>query len=233
MVEEGAVVLEGGSISGVDCVRFHPDPEQRGRIRKQLGIGDHLFMVLFVGRLKRDKGVIELAKAFVRLRQKRADTAMVVVGPDEESLQQGMRDQLGECEEVVHFIPFTKYPERYMAAADLFVLPSYREGFGSVVIEAAACGIPSVASRIYGLTDAVEDGVSGLLVTVQDVDELAAAMLRLAEDDEMRNRLGAQALKRARTVFSQQRLTDSIDKLYCSLLYGRSDPSFRDRNISG
>ena len=224
LVQQGVVrpidslVLEKGSISGVDVERFHPDAKWRTTIRKELGVNDSAFLVLFVGRLKRDKGVIELVDAFVRLRQKRADALLVMVGPDEEGLQKVLSDEMGDNADSVHFIPFTKVPEHYMAAADLLVLPSYREGFGTVVIEAAACGVPAVASRIYGLSDAVEEGESGLLCEVYSVESLAEAMEKMALDEVLRMRYGQQALKRAREHFSQQHLTDVLLTLYAKFL---------------
>lgn len=224
LVQQGVVkaadsmVLEDGSISGVDVERFHPDVERRSAIRAELGIEDSAFLVLFVGRLKRDKGVMELAEAFVQLRAQRTDAVLMMVGPDEENLQQQLIDELGDASGQAHFIPFTKTPEHYMQAADLFVLPSYREGFGTVIIEAAACGVPAVASRIYGLTDAVAERESGLLFEVRSVDGLAQAMQRLALDEELCRYYGQQALKRTREHFSQQLLTGALLSLYAELL---------------
>jgi len=110
-----------------------------------------------------------------------------------------------------------------MAAADVFCLPSYREGFGSVLIEAAATGLPAIASRIYGITDAVEDGVTGLLHLPRDVDELARKMTLIAEDEALRDKLGQAALARARERFSSDRLCS----LWCAYYQGliSSEPS--------
>jgi len=211
---KGSIVLAEGSISGVDVNRFHPDMQQRSAIRSELKINEEAFLVLFVGRLKRDKGVMELVEAFVRLRRKRADAMLLLAGPDEENLKQALMDRLGESIKHVHFIPFTKRPEYYMMASDLLALPSYREGFGTVVIEAAACGVPAVASRIYGLTDAVAEGETGLLFEAGDVDTMVEAMEKLALDGKLCDRFGRQARQRARELFPQQRLTDALIELY-------------------
>ena len=110
---------------------------------------------LFIGRLTRDKGVLDLAQAFKYLNA--ASAHLLFVGPDEQNMQAELISLLETDSQNIHFVGHTNTPESYMAAADVLCLPSYREGFGTVVIEAAAVGIPAIASRIYGLTDAVVD----------------------------------------------------------------------------
>jgi len=94
-----------------------------------------------------------------------------------------------------------------MSAAEVFVLPSYREGFGSTVIEVAACGLPAIATRIYGLTDAVADGATGFLVPPRDPAALAQPMRELAGEATLRQRLGTAARERALRDFLQAALT--------------------------
>ena len=95
-----------------------------------------------------------------------------------------------------------------MMASDVLCLPSYREGFGSVIIEAAACGIPAIGSRIYGITDAIDHNITGVLVN--NKKELQNAMLKLAGDKNLRLLLGDNALKRALSDFSQERVIDAF-----------------------
>ena len=108
------------------------------------------------------------------------------------------------------------YVSQYYNAADVLLLPSYREGFGSVVIEGAACGIPSIAYRIDGVVDAVADGMSGLLVELGKTSEFVSAMRQLALDRELRVRLGNQARQRAVRDFSSEGVTDAWLDFYCS-----------------
>ena len=204
-------VLGAGSISGVDLARFRPDPEARARVRAELSLPPGAVVFLFLGRLNRDKGVPELAEAFAEVAAREPGAHLLVVGPDEEGLEPRIREATARFSERVRIVGFTDRPEQLMAAADVYCLPSHREGFGTSVIEAAATGLPAVASRIYGLTDAVEDGVTGLLHPPGDREALAALMARLAADPALRAELGARARARARVERSVARIFQSAD----------------------
>lgn len=105
-----------------------------------------------------------------------------------------------------------------MAAADIYCLPSYREGFGQGIIEAAASGVPTVASRIYGVTDAVEDGKTGRLFPAGDVAALAGALSALIEDRELRRKMGEAARVRALELFSSEKITAQLIARYEALI---------------
>jgi len=212
-----AVVLASGSISGVDIDRFKPDADVRARIRTVLGVPLNACVLLFVGRLNRDKGVLDLAKAFSCL-TRCENVWLVVVGPDESGLGDQFDIFCGVSLSRVRRIGYTISPEHFMMAADVFVLPSYREGFGSVIIEAAACGLPAVASRIYGLTDAVEEGVSGLMHPPGDVAALCDCLQRLCENRELRLHIGNEARVRAQELFSMHVVTAALVVYYDKLL---------------
>ena len=104
-----------------------------------------------------------------------------------------------------------------MAASDFFVLPSHREGFGSSVLEAAACGIPAIGTRIYGLTDAIVDEETGILVPLGDPAALVAAMIKLTRDRSLRCALGEKARKRVERDFRQEHLTAALMDFYETL----------------
>ncbi len=205
-------VLAQGSISGVDTIRFCPDSQARKRIRDELKIAEEETTFLFLGRLNRDKGVLDMAAAFAGMKDGRAH--LLVVGPDEESITPQMIKLTERCGERVHFVGYASKPEEYMAAADVQCLPSYREGFGSVVIEAAAVGIPAIGSRIYGVVDAIQENHSGLLFEARDVASLQAAMEAMANDKEFRLQLGRQARARAIRDFSSERLAAAWLEFY-------------------
>lgn len=224
-------VLANGSVSGVDATRFRPDAVRRHIVRESLHVPMTDVVLLFVGRLSRDKGVMDLARAFATLADRRADIRLLVVGPDEECLTEAIRDVCGRHLARLHFCPYAHAPEEFMAASDVLCLPSYREGFGTVIIEGAAAGLPAVASRIYGIVDAVADGKTGLLHEPADVDGLAAQLGRLISDPELRRSLGAEARARAARDFSQSTITSSLLDVYSRLLDGaaRTQATVSDR----
>ncbi len=224
LVEQGVVgpakigVLGDGSISGVDLVRFRPDPDARSELRKELRIPADAVVFLFVGRLTRDKGVLDLARAFAALAGACPDAFLVVAGPDEENLTPALASTAAAAPDRLRLLGFTNAPERLIAAADVFCLPSYREGFGTAVIEAAAAAVPAIASRIDGLVDAVEDGVTGLLHAPGDTEAIARLMAKLASDPVLRAELGDRARLRASQQFSEARLTREVLALYAAML---------------
>ena len=194
---DGVTVLGQGSVAGVDLARFRPDPAARAALRAETGVTDAVPVFLFVGRLVRDKGVFDLVQAFAALSARHAQWELWMVGPDEEGLQASLQAEGERLGVRIRWFGPTPTPERYMAAADIFVLPSYREGFGSVIIKAAACGIPTIAYRIDGVVDAIVENHTGCFVAKGNVEELAQAMERIGSDPEMLSDLGETAHRRA------------------------------------
>jgi glycosyltransferase involved in cell wall biosynthesis len=210
LLDEGVIpetksgVLARGSISGVDVSRFKPDAEARSGIRGELGLSDRDVVFLFLGRLNRDKGLLDLAAAFAGVGNSRAH--LLVVGPDEERIGPQMQQIAGDSAGRIHFIGFAANPEEYLAAADALCLPSYREGFGNVVIEAAAVGIPAIGSGIYGVVDAIAENETGMIFEVRNVHQLQTCLQALCNDSELRSRLGRQARERVLADFTGERL---------------------------
>ena len=209
---EKSLVFCNGSISGVDISRFKPDKNLRISVRQQLNIDDNAIVFLFLGRLTQDKGVLDLAQAFSEVQTK--NTHLVFVGPDEKNTRHELVNATLPCADKVHFVGYTDTPECYMAAADVLCLPSYREGFGGVIIEAAAVGIPSIASRIYGITDAVVEGETGLLHEPRNINEIKVCMEELVNNPALRLKLGEQAKKRAVESFNSSLLTQAWIDFY-------------------
>jgi glycosyltransferase involved in cell wall biosynthesis len=231
LLREGVVsaeksrVLANGSICGVDTFRFRPDSESRKRIRQREGIAEDSVVFIYVGRLKVDKGVLDLAQAFARLAVDYGEDWLLIVGPDEEGLRPRMEKICSAVASRLRFVGLSTTPQEYMAAADVLCLPSYREGFGSVIIEAASVGIPTVASNIYGITDAIEHGSTGLLYAAGDVTDLQSKMKQMMDDPESRVKMGTNARLRARRSFSKELVTSALLDFYGSVIgEARSGP---------
>lgn len=215
-----AKVIGAGSICGVDPLRFHPETNVRCALRHDLGIGQDAKVILFVGRLNRDKGMLDLAAAFDAIARCHTDVVLLLVGAEEDVPFSQMQERCSAVRDRLYYVSFAVTPERYMAAADIFCLPSYREGFGMTIIEAAACGVPAVASRIYGITDAVADGKTGVLFTAGDVCALTQALLTLIADNVLRQQMGEAARERVIKLFSSEKITGDMVTLYDSLSEG-------------
>lgn len=211
-------VLGAGSICGVDTGRFRPDEVVRAQVRAELGVPESAVLCIFLGRLTEDKGVLELAHAFAQSATTHPALWLLLVGPDEEDMQVRLR-ALVPPEQASRMLicPFANEPQRMLAAADFLCLPSYREGFGMAILEAAAAGIPAIGSRIYGITDAIEDGRTGLLVPARDTAALAAAISRWCEQPQERQNYGVAAQDRVRTRFEQKNVVKGYVEYFSSL----------------
>jgi len=216
--EKKIEVLGYGSVCGVNLDRFKPDSTARQSIRAALEIPEDAIVYLFLGRLNKDKGILDLAMAFQALAVDLPNVHLLIVGPDEGGIDHLLKGLLIGCSSQFHRVGYTDKPESYMACADVLCLPSYREGFGSVIIEAAAIGLPSVVSKIYGLIDAVVDGDTGILHQPKNVQEIKLALLTLANDEILREKMASQAKKRARTFFATDIVVSAMQRYYKALL---------------
>lgn len=208
--------------NGIDVLRFDPARlalETRARIRHELGIPAGALVIGFVGRLVAEKGIHELLQAFARLHD-RFDVHLLLIGP----LDTAKRDALTPASiprGVEHRVHFTGHrddmPELY-AAMDVCTLPSHREGFPRTLMEAAAMSLPVVASDIRGCRSAVENGRSGLLVTVKDSVALEAALAQLLARPDQRANFGRTGHQLARREFDQRRVFTRVLATYDRLL---------------
>jgi glycosyltransferase involved in cell wall biosynthesis len=213
--QKAQVVLEGGN--GVDAtIRFEPSGSRNaGRsLRASWGVAEDDVVILFVGRLVRDKGIRELLEAFENLRARVPNVRLVLAGPVEErdALDAATLARLSSPG-VLH-LGFRQDTPSLYAACDLVVLPSHREGFPNVPLEAAAMERAVVSTLVPGCTDAVADGVTGTLVPVDDAQALNAALLRYVVDPLLRRRHGAAGRARVLRSFRREAIVDAMMELY-------------------
>lgn len=214
LIEEGvlhegqAEVFGFGSISGVNSIRFTPDMESRISVRSEVGIKEDTICFIFLGRLNRDKGIDELYRAFDRLAGEVQNVFLLLVGYDEE----GYVDKVTTFKNIVVGTNFYYYgrvpaPEKVLNAGDVFVLPTYREGFGTSIIEAASVGIPCISTDAYGVKDAYIDGETGLCFPVGDVNALYECMKKMYNNPDMIKQMGKMSRVRALRDFNGADLT--------------------------
>ena len=213
--------------NGIDLDRFDRRQamvEERQEMRDVWGVSDETPVVVTVGRLVAEKGFRELFEAHRRLRRGGSNHELVVVGPTEAGKADGLtEDEVAEAtSDGVRLVGFSDRPERYYAAADVFVLASHREGFPRAAMEASAMGLPVIATDIRGCRQVVDDGVTGVLIPVKDAAGLESALRLLLNDSARRHSMGAAAARRARDRFDQQHQIDLTLDTYRRLLPERA-----------
>ncbi|MEW5949728.1 MAG: glycosyltransferase family 4 protein [Thermodesulfobacteriota bacterium] len=214
-------VLGFGSLGGVNLKRFdrkrwRPFNEQ---IRNEIGIPLSSKVITFVGRVTKDKGVCELVDGVIQLSKELYEIQLILVGPLEPQLDPLPEETLEKIQKNrnIHMVGYYKEPEKYLSISDLFVIPSYREGFGNVVLEAAAMGIPAIGTRIPGLVDSIVDNETGILVPPKDAAAIAAAMHSLLADEDKRIKMGRAARKRVQQYFDREYVNELVLKEYNTL----------------
>lgn len=206
---------------GVDTDRFSPpDATQKISLRKQLDIPESAKVALFCGALVRRKGVDLLVEAWRHVAAQVKGGMLLLVGPDHrhglgepehrlfsEGIERRVK-QLG-IDGTVRFLGYQSNVEKYYGAADLFVFPSRSEGWGSVVTEALASGLPCVLSGLEGISDEhIEDGKEGFIVRTEAPEAYSARMVELLEDESAMRRMGKKARTRAVNLFDHERVAD-------------------------
>jgi glycosyltransferase involved in cell wall biosynthesis len=209
--------------NGIDLDRFDPtrfDVGERADIRRELGAEGEQVVVATVGRLVVEKGILEVLDAAHRLHEQGRGLQWAVIGPTDPAkadavppatLERAGREHvtlLGERDDV----------DRLYAGIDIFVLASHREGFPRAAMEAAAMGIPVVATAIRGCRQVVDHGRTGLLVPPHDAAALADAVAELAADRDRRLEMGQAAREKARREFDQQRVIAVTLGLYAEMI---------------
>ena len=200
-----SIVFGLGSVSGVDLKRFKPSKKIFNDVRQELLIPQDALVFIYLGRLNKDKGVLDLAQAFSRIKDSKA--YLLIVGPDEGGFVDEIKKINAHKLEQIKFIGFTKIPEQYLAASNALCLPSYREGFGSVIIEAAAMGVPAIASNIYGISDAIVNNQTGLLHEPRNVKAITDAMILFLNDEQLSVQYGEAAKSRAVKSFDSKTIS--------------------------
>lgn len=216
--EKKISVMAHGSICGVRVDRFEPSLEIRQQKRKELGISEDKVLFIFMGRLNRDKGCYELLAAYNDLVKTCPNAFLLMFGHVEEDVEQHFPEYKNLNEDNFRFGGFTKEPHNILKASDIFVLPTYREGFGVSVIEASCVGLPVITSDAYGVIDASIEGVTGLHVPVGDSVHLKDAMERLYHDKELRETLGSNGRKRILEEFRSDFVANAWVEFYHQIL---------------
>jgi len=211
------LVINNGSSNGIDLDYFDRvkvlEDERQG-LRGSLGFSEKNIVFGFLGRIIDRKGINELYRAFDRIYNELPDARLLVVGPAETSQlnDPGILDKLKNHPGIVWPGRTDKVP-LYLSIMDVLVLPAWWEGFGNVLIQAAAMGVPVISTTGTGTIDAVTDGYNGILVPVKDDKRLEEAMHQLYLDDELRIDMGNNGIEWAKN-FSNEIIWEGMEELY-------------------
>ena len=171
-----------------------------------------------MGRLTKEKGVLDLVFAFKKIFKIRKNVNLLIVGPYEEGIKFQIKKILKQFKSNYRYFPLTYRPEYYMQSADVICLPSYREGFGMSIIEAAASGLPSLSSRIYGLEDSTVEGQTGWKHKVADPQSIYLMLKKIIDDPNKIKLYGKKARNTAILKFKQKNITSRMLKFYFKIL---------------
>ena len=217
--EKNSKVLGKGSICGVNLERFNPDETTRVEARKEINVKDDQIVFAFMGRLNHDKGLYELLPAFNSLASVTPKVYLLLFGNDEENITSHFMEY-NNIKAGVNFCYYgrTSEPQKMLQAGDVFVLPTFREGFGASVIEASALGLPVICSDAYGVMDAMVDNVTGMRCKVGDINSLYDAMRAFVENPSLIKKLGDAGRKRVIEDFDGVQMTQHWVDYYHELL---------------
>jgi len=210
--------------NGVNLSRFDPrrfDAEFKRKKRVDIGVSEDAIVVGIVGRLVREKGYLDLFQAMQRVMALNDRVWLLVIGPEEpEKADRISADAFRKygIENRTRWLGQRNDIPELLACCDIYALPSWREGFPRSAIEAAAMGLPIVATNIRGCRQVVQDGVTGLLVPLRNITSLAAAIERLVNDVGLRGKMGRAGFEKARREFDENKVVEIVlDEYYRSL----------------
>lgn len=212
-------VLARGSSNGVDTEFFRPHPcviAEAAWIQKSLKMKDQDFVYLFVGRVVRDKGIEELVQAFELLHEQYSHAKLIIVGPEEQELNPVSERILNAMHKhpAILRTGFKEDIRPYLHLAKVLVLPTYREGFPNVLMQAGCFELPCIATDINGCNEVIQSGHNGLLVAPKSMSALLAAMRRVVEEEALYEKMKQQARGMIEKNFRQSVVWEAIRDCY-------------------
>ena len=216
-------VIWNGSACGVNLERFNIENKEnwRNEYRKKLRIDPNDLVIGFVGSIRQDKGCNELIAACRSFFEDMPNVHLLLIGDTSfyDSISEDLRNWVELSRQVICLPPNNEIPQ-YMACMDIFSLPSYREGFGMVIVEAEAMGVPVVVSDVPGPVDAMQPEETGLIIPVRNIEALATALKSLLIDSDRRIAYGTAAAVFSRDKFEQneflRKVIEDKESLYAS-----------------
>lgn len=211
------IVIWNGSVQGIDMGKFNPDniTDKQG-LKGKYGIEDDDFVLTFVGRIVKDKGINELVEAFEYLSLKYSDIKLLLIGWNEDKgnpVSDKTKEIIDNNKNIIATGPQSNIVP-FLSITDLFVFPSYREGFGLSLMEAGAMNVPSIASNIPGCNEVIIDGLTGLLIEPRSTSAIIESIEKLYNDRELLDYLKSNCRKSIIERYEQNQLWQHYREYY-------------------
>lgn len=211
-------VVSNGNINGIDTSFFdrsHFSTEASDELREDLDINAADFVFCFIGRLVKDKGIVELTKAFKKIAQNHPSAKLLLIGPFEagDALPFDTREEIENNHRII-ITGFISDIRPYLTISDVFVFPSYREGFPNVVMQAGAMELPCIVTNINGSNEIIKDGENGIIIPSKNEEALYKAMSDLIHNHELREKLSANSREMIRSRYEQKVIWEALLERY-------------------
>jgi len=211
-------VLGYGSIGGVNTSPPSFVPNDRIKFLKKLGLPSNSIIMLYMGRINREKGLVDLALAFKKNFNSWPNLSLIIVGPDEANTSNFLNKILGECESRVRFLGYQSDPSLFFYISDFVILPSYREGLPQSILEAFVYKKPVISTKIYGVEGVVIDRFNGILVKPGDIPGISLAINFLYKNPAKIKLYGENAYKFVKEKFNKKKVMSLYEKYFDRLL---------------
>lgn len=203
-----------GSINGIDTIFFKKKATsfEKEKIRKELGFVLDDFIITFIGRIVKDKGIDDLVAAFSELSKKHNNLKLLIIGSYDDNLNSIHKDTKNQIENSnkIKRLNFQNDIRRYLEVSSLFVLPSHREGFPNVLLEAGSFELPLVASNINGCNEVIENGENGLLFDKKDVIDLTKSIDAFINNNDLYNKAKKNIRKTVISKYSKNEFNENL-----------------------
>ncbi len=215
-------IIGNGNVNGIDTQYFsksHFSEEELIRKKVELGIDPKDFVLVFVGRLVKDKGINELVEAFNSLLQSQPKSSLLLVGPfedDRDPVSEKSRSEINSSEKIIN-TGYQNDVRIFYALSDALVFPSYREGFPNVVLQAGAMELPSIVTNINGSNEIISENVNGLVIPSKDSDALLQAMHKMIENKELYDSMKENAREIITSRYEQRKVWEALLEEYRNL----------------
>jgi len=212
-------VIHNGSVKGIDIQESQTIIDKgKDYFIKKFNIKKFKCIVGYVGRITEEKGIAEFMFATKRLISRGYDIGIVLCGPNELTTQESIKkfSKFVQLENVQYFNKVNN-PLEYMICCDIFVLPTYREGFGLVNIEANSVGVPVITTDIIGCIDSIDNN-TGIIVQSRDIESLYRALKRLIKNPSLRKSMGMNGIIRVRELYNREKIWNKLISEYDNML---------------